>query len=139
MLKYIFIVSTLLICLFIGWYFTFVFNESLYFHKNSIKFYMLIPDEISEIPLFNSKEEVYYYSSGDGATVGRTAVSYYSSLEKDKILEKYRLYFNKQKGTMNITKSGNVMIKFLEKKESLGIEIKNDALGNRITIENFSE
>ncbi len=40
---------------------------------------------------------------------------------------------------MNITKSGNVMIKFLEKKESLGIEIKNDALGNRITIENFSE
>jgi hypothetical protein len=104
---------------------------------------MLIPDEISEIPLFNSKEDVYYYSYsysyGDGATVGRTAVSYYSSLEKDKILEKYRLYFNKQKGTMNITKSGNVMIKFLEKKESLGIEIKNDSLGNRITIENFSE
>ncbi len=100
---------------------------------------MLIPDEISEIPLFNSKEEVYYYSSGDGATVGRTAVSYYSSLEKDKILEKYSLYFKNQEGTMNMTENGNITIKFPEKKGIMKIEINNDASGNRVTIESFSE
>jgi len=100
---------------------------------------MLIPDEISEIPLFNSKEEAYYYSSGDGATAGRTAVSYYSSLKKDKIIEKYSLYFKKQEGTMNMTENGSITIKFPEKKGIMKIEIKNDAPGNRVTIENFSE
>ncbi|MCF6253086.1 MAG: hypothetical protein L3J75_17735 [Methylococcaceae bacterium] len=139
MLKYIFIVLTLLVCLFIGWYFSLVFNESLYFQKNSLKYYMLIPDELREIPLFNNKEEAYYYSSGDGATTGRTAVSYNSILEKDKIIEKYSLYFKKQKGTLNMTENGSIKFKFPEKKGIMKIEIKKDAPGNKVTIENFSE
>ncbi len=139
MLKYIFIVLTLLLSLFIGWYFSLVFNESLYFQKNSLKYYMLIPDELREIPLFNNKEEAYYYSSGDGATTGRTAVSYDSILEKDKIIEKYSLYFKKQKGTMKMTENGSITFEFPEKKGIVKIEIKNNVPGNRVTIENFSE
>lgn len=98
---------------------------------------MLIPDRLSDMPLFKSKKEVYYYGSGDGSKSGRTAVSYYSSLEKNELLKKYIQYFKKQEGLTNISEKDKILFRFPEQQGVLIVKIKGDNSGNKITIENF--
>lgn len=71
-----------------------VFSESLYFSKNSIKYHILISKKLKEVPLYNVVDNgVYYYSSGDGGVQGREAVSFHSNIDGDIIMNKYKKYF----------------------------------------------
>jgi hypothetical protein len=130
-MKYIIITIILIVITILIVFTKWVFSESLYFSKNSIKYHILISKKLKKIPLYNSVDNgIYYYSSGDSGVQGREAVSFYSNIDRDIIITKYKKYFIEK----SVVKD-NILIASYEKFTFL-IKIKNiKEKYNMVTIE----
>jgi hypothetical protein len=132
-MKYIIITIILIVITILIVFTKWVFSESLYFSKNSIKYHILISKKLKKIPLYNPVDNgIYYYSSGDSGVQGREAVSFHSNIDRDIIITKYKKYFIEK----SVVKD-NILIASYEKFTFL-IKIKNiKEKYNMVTIEHM--
>jgi hypothetical protein len=78
-----------------------IFDESRYFSKNSIDYYLLTPKVIKGFPLPSESKEIrYYYSSGDGTKPTSNGVTIIKKTPFDSIYLKNAKIFLQKKNRM---------------------------------------
>ncbi len=96
MTKLLIVVLVLAVVAF-GVYFKWVFSESLYFDKASLKYRLLVADSVKRAPVFGSNLR-YHYSAGDSARPGASSVFFSTGDTREEIVERYRDYYSTQGG-----------------------------------------
>jgi hypothetical protein len=84
-----------------------IFDESRYFSKNSIDYYLLTPKVIKDFPLPSESKEIrYYYSSGDGTKPTSNGVTIIKKTPFDSIyLKNAKIFLQKKNFTATNKKS----------------------------------
>ncbi len=78
-------------------YFKWLFSDSLYFDKNSLKYRLLVPEAVRQAPVFGF-DPCYYYSAGDGNWVGGSAVSFVTREGREALVARYGEYYTARGG-----------------------------------------
>jgi len=88
-----------------GIYFKWVFSESLYFDKASLKYYLLVDNAVKQAPVYGDKVR-YHYSAGDGSKLGSSSLFFVTRKTKKELLDRYRRHYEKQKASMSKESDG---------------------------------
>ncbi len=118
-----------------GVYFKWVFSESLYFDKASLKYRLLVADAIKQAPVYGENPR-YHYTAGDGSRPGGSSVFFSTSDTRDEILERYRDYYSKRGGEV-VEESSGLRIEMPRGGNELRLNIRDNGHKRDVEIMRF--